>query len=68
MPDLALPCPRCSGARTDSHEDRHTETRQDLCRECADTGFVPSRTGETRGGSFDPETGRAFGDLAPASS
>lgn len=68
MPDLSLPCEACAGTGWATHEDRHAETAPDRCRPCKGTGLVPSRTGETRGGSFDPETGRAFGDPVQASS
>jgi len=52
---ILLPCPTCSGTRTDTHEDRHTKTRQDICRTCGDTGVIPARTGETPDASFRPE-------------
>lgn len=61
MPDLSLPCEACAGTGWATHEDRHAETRPDVCTTCCGTGRVPSRTGEIRGGSFDPETRQAFG-------
>lgn len=62
MPNFRLPCARCSGTGTDTHEDRHAETIMDTCRECGGTGLVASETGETRVGSFDHRIGRAPGD------
>ena len=64
MPNYRLPCPRCSGTGTDTHEDRHAETNMDTCSECGGTGLVASETGETRAGSFDHRIGRAPGDRA----
>lgn len=56
---ILIPCPACSGTGTDTHEDRHAETRQDVCPTCAPyedvhPGRVPAQTGETRAASFDP--------------
>lgn len=62
MPDFPLPCPRCAGTGWATHEDRHTETVRDRCMTCGGSGLAASHTGETREGSFDPETGRAFGE------
>lgn len=62
MPNFRLPCQRCSGTGTGTHEDRHAETIMDTCRECGGTGLVASETGETRAGSFDHRIGRAPGD------
>lgn len=67
MPIL-IPCPRCSGTGTDTHEDRHAGTGKDTCSTCGGARVVPSETGETQAGSFDPVSGRAFGDPAHPSS
>ncbi|MCJ2020547.1 hypothetical protein MKK84_24490 [Methylobacterium sp. E-065] len=56
----ALPCPRCAGTDWDGHDDRHTETNMDRCRDCGGTGQIPAATGERRETSCDPATGRAF--------
>lgn len=62
MPNFWISCPYCAGTGWASHEDRHAETNPDRCWPCMGTGQIDSHTGETREGSFDPETGRAFGD------
>lgn len=62
MPNFRLPCPRCSGTGTDTHEDRHADTIMDTCGECGGAGTIDSATGETREGSFDHRLGRAPGD------
>lgn len=67
MPNFRLPCQHCAGTGWATHEDRHAETGPDRCLPCKGTGFAASETGETREGSFDPETGRAFGDRAAPS-
>ena len=67
MSNFRLPCPACVGTGWATHEDWHAETGPDRCRPCEGTGLVASHTGETRAGSFDPETGRAFGEpIAPS--
>lgn len=53
----SLPCPRCSGTGFDTHEDRHTQTRQDVCRACGGDGVVDPRTGTCAVASADPATG-----------
>ncbi len=47
MPTITIPCATCSGTGWATHEDRHTETRQDHCRTCGGTGQVPARPGES---------------------
>ncbi|WP_210207022.1 hypothetical protein [Methylobacterium currus] len=48
MPEIIVSCDQCSGTGWATHEDRHTETRQDQCRTCGGTGQVPARPGESR--------------------
>jgi hypothetical protein len=52
MPEITVPCAICSGTGWATHEDRHTETRQDQCRTCGGTGQVPARPGESRATSW----------------
>jgi hypothetical protein len=52
MRAILIPCPRCSGTGTDTHEDRHAETRQDTCERCGGTGQIAAGTGESREASF----------------
>ncbi|WP_156295798.1 hypothetical protein [Methylobacterium aquaticum] len=40
MTKITVPCATCSGTGWATHEDRHTETRQDQCRTCGGTGHV----------------------------
>ncbi|WP_342106345.1 hypothetical protein [Methylobacterium sp. SI9] len=61
-----LPCARCAGTGWNSHDDRHTETNMDRCRDCGGTGQIPAATGERREASCDPATGRAFGERVSA--
>lgn len=48
MTKITVPCEPCAGTGWATHEDRHTETRQDQCRTCGGTGQVPARPGESR--------------------
>lgn len=66
MPNFPITCPACAGTGRATHEDRHAETGPDRCRPCQGTGQIASHTGETREGSFDPETGRALGRGPPS--
>lgn len=44
---ISLPCPTCNGDGFASTEDRHTETRMDVCPTCRGYGTIPARIGET---------------------
>ncbi|WP_053078784.1 hypothetical protein [Methylobacterium tarhaniae] len=73
MPTITVPCATCAGTGWATHEDRHTETRQDQCRTCGGTGQVPARPGEARETSWPcavPDAARAQleGDAARRSS
>jgi hypothetical protein len=60
-----LPCPVCSGTGFDTCEDRHAQTRQDVCRTCGGEGTIDPRTGQCPEAAADPATGRPLGERVP---
>ncbi len=58
-----IPCPTCAGTTWVSHGDRHARTAKDVCLTCKGEGAVDAQTGDVRTASFDPETGRPFGEV-----
>lgn len=63
MPDvrIELPCPTCAGDGFATRDDRHAETRMDVCRTCGGRGTVPAHPGMRPEASADPATGLPFG-------
>lgn len=53
-PPIEVPCPDCAGTGWLTFEDRHTETRQDRCPRCKNTGRIPAATGEGPEASAPP--------------
>jgi DnaJ-class molecular chaperone len=54
-----VPCPTCNGTRFATHEDRHIDTRADICKTCGGEGEIPAATGTTEESSFNHRIGKA---------